>query len=151
MDKFYQSLHRPLVWSTLLIFIAFYPMLISIYVFLPLLIGIMGYLLMLGIEKGKLSFVLMSLIYFINLEVNLSLPFFLTIITSLLVYVLFYHNLTHFRRCQICKPIISVLMIDACYLGMLLAYDFIFQSTSVVLDSILLYSLIVDILVVVIL
>ncbi|SFV52865.1 hypothetical protein MNB_SV-8-1389 [hydrothermal vent metagenome] len=126
-------------------------MLISIYVFLPLLIGIMGYILMQGIEKGKLSYILIAVVYFINLEVNLSLPFFLTIISSLLVYVLFYCHLTYFRRCRICRPILSVLLLDALYLGSLLSYDFIFQSHSIVLDNILLYSLIVDLLVVVIL
>ena len=151
MDKVYYFLHRPFLWIAILIFIAFYPMLISIYVFLPLLIGIMGYIMIMGIEDGKLHYILIAMIYFINLEVNLSLLFFLTIISTLLMYVLFYHNLTHFRSCQICKPILSVILIDLVYLGLLLAYDFIFQSSSIVLDNILLYSLIVDILVVVIL
>lgn len=144
-------MHRPLVWVIILIFVIVYPMLISIYVFLPLLVGIMGYIFMVGIEEGKLSYVLMALFYFINLETNLSLPFFLTIIASLLVYLFIYTNLSYFRKCQICKPILSVLMIDGLYLGLLLSYDFIFQTSSVVLDNILLYSLIVDILVVVIL
>jgi hypothetical protein len=126
-------------------------MFISIYVFLPLLIGIMGYILMVGVEEGKWYMVFIALIYFINLEANLSLPFFLTIISSLLVYVLIFHNLTHFRSCNICKPILSVLLVDALYISLLLSYDFIFETTSVVLDNILLYSLIVDILVVVIL
>jgi len=151
MDKMYQLLHRPLIWIIVLLFIAFYPMLISIYVFLPLLIGIIGYIMILGIEQGRMSYILLAIVYFINLEVNLSLPFFLTIITILLVYVLFYHNLMYFRSCQICKPIISVILIDTLYLGLLLSYDFIFQTSSVVLDNILLYSLIVDMLVVVIL
>ena len=151
MDKIYYFLHRPFIWIAILIFIAFYPMLISIYVFLPLLIGIMGYIMIMGIEDGKLHYILIAMIYFINLEVNLSLLFFLTIISTLLMYVLFYHNLTHFRSCQICKPILSVILIDLVYLGLLLAYDFIFQSSSIVLDNILLYSLVVDILVVVIL
>ena len=151
MDKVYYFLHRPFLWIAILIFIAFYPMLISIYVFLPLLIGIMGYVMIIGIEEGKLHYILIAMIYFINLEVNLSLLFFLTIISALLMYVLFYHNLTHFRSCQICKPILSVILIDLVYLGLLLAYDFIFQSSSIVLDNILLYSLVVDILVVVIL
>jgi len=151
MDKIYYFLHRPFLWIAILIFIAFYPMLISIYVFLPLLIGIMGYIMIMGIEDGKLHYILIAMIYFINLEVNLSLLFFLTIISTLLMYVLFYHNLTHFRSCQICKPILSVILIDLVYLGLLLAYDFIFQSSSIVLDNILLYSLVVDILVVVIL
>lgn len=151
MDKVYYFLHRPFLWIAILIFIAFYPMLISIYVFLPLLIGIMGYVMIMGIEEGKLHYILIAMIYFINLEVNLSLLFFLTIISTLLMYVLFYHNLTHFRSCHICKPILSVILIDLVYLGLLLAYDFIFQSSSIVLDNILLYSLVVDILVVVIL
>jgi len=140
-------MHHPLVW----LFILFYPMLISIYVFLPLLIGVMGYIFILGIEEGKFHYVLMSMVYFVNLEVNLSLPFFLIFISVLLVYVVFYHKLTHFRKCKICKPIMSVILLDVVYLGCLLSYDFIFQSTSVVLDTILLYSLIVDTLVVVLL
>jgi hypothetical protein len=151
MDKILHMLHRPSIWIMIVLFIAFYPMLISIYVFLPLLIGIMGYLLMVGIDEGKTSYVIMALIYFVNLEVNLSLPFFLTIITSLLIYVIFYEKLTYLKKCSICKPILSVLFIDGLYLGALLAYDFMFQSTTVVLDNILLYSLIVDVLVVVIL
>jgi hypothetical protein len=151
MDKFYKSIQLPLIWISVLLFIIFYPMLISIYVFLPLLIGIMGYILIQGIEKGKLSYIMLSILYLINLEVNLSLPFFLTIISTLLVYILFYHYLTHFQRCRICKPILSILLLDAVYLGLLLAYDFIFQSHSIVLDNILLYSLVVDLLVVVIL
>jgi len=151
MDTVYKSIQLPIIWISVIFFIIFYPMLISIYVFLPLLIGIMGYILMQGIEKGKLSYILIAVVYFINLEVNLSLPFFLTIISSLLVYVLFYCHLTYFRRCRICRPILSVLLLDALYLGSLLSYDFIFQSHSIVLDNILLYSLIVDLLVVVIL
>lgn len=151
MEVLFQSLQRPLVLLSIIIFIVFYPMLISIYVFLPLLIGVVGYVMILGVEKGRLHYILFSLIYFVNLEANLSLPLFLTTISTLLMYVLFYHNLTHFRRCQICKPILSVLLLDFIYLGCILSYDFIFQSTSVVLDTILLYSLIVDVLVVVIL
>ncbi len=151
MEALFQSLQRPMMWIFILFFIIFYPMLISIYVFLPLLIGIMGYIMILGIEKEKLHYVLFAVVYFINLEVNLSLPLFLTIISSLLMYVIFYHHLTHFRRCQVCKPILSVLFLDAFYLGSILFYDFIFQSSSVVLDTILLYSLIVDVLMVVIL
>jgi len=151
MDTFYKTIHLPLIWISVLFFIVFYPMLISIYVFLPLLIGVMGYILIQGIEKGKTHYIFIAIIYFINLEVNLSLPFFLIFISALLVYVLFYHSLLYFRKCRICRPVLSVLLIDAVYLGSLLSYDFIFQTNSVVLDTILLYSLIVDLLIVVIL
>ena len=151
MDTFYKTIHLPLIWISVLFFIVFYPMLISIYVFLPLLIGVMGYILIQGIEKGKTHYIFIAIIYFINLEVNLSLPFFLIFISVLLVYVLFYHSLIHFRECMICRPVLSVLLIDAVYLGSLLSYDFVFQTNSVVLDTILLYSLIIDLLIVVIL
>ncbi len=150
MANINRSLTLPFIWFFVLLFIVFYPMLISIYVFLPLLIGIMGYILIRGIEKGKTHYIFIAIIYFINLEVNLSLPFFLIFISTLLVYVLFYHSLIHFNKCKICRPLLSVLLIDAVYLGLLLSYDFIFQSNSIVLDTILLYSLIVDLLVVVI-
>jgi len=151
MDNLLHLMHRPLLWTMIGLFTLFYPMLISIYVFLPLLIGVMGYIFIRGVEEGKLHYILISMVYFLNLEVNLSLPFFLISISSLLVYVMFYQKLIHFRRCKICRPIISVLLLDAMYLVCLLGYDFIFQTTSIVLGNILLYSLIVDLLVVVIL
>ncbi len=151
MDKFSKSLTRLLMWLSVLLFIVFYPMLISIYVFLPLLIGVMGYIFIQGIEKEKTHYIFIAIIYFINLEVNLSLPFFLIFISTLIVYILFYHSLLYFRNCVICRPILSVLLIDAAYLGSLLSYDFIFQTNSIVLDNILLYSLIIDLLIVVIL
>jgi hypothetical protein len=151
MDKFYKSLFSPLLWIIVILFVVFYPMLISIYVFLPLLIGVMGYVLILGIEKEKLHYILIALVYFVNLEVNLSLPFFLIFISTLLVYILFYHTLIYFRDCHICRPVLSVLLIDAVYLGSLLFYDFVFQTQSIVLDNMLLYSLIVDLLIAVIL
>ncbi len=146
-----KSLYRVVISLLLILFAIFYPMLISIYVFLPLLIGVAGYFFMLGLEKNRFSYVAISLIYFINLEANLTLPFFLTMITSLLVYMIFFHHLNYFRKCKLCKAIISVILINHIYLGILLSYDFIFQTNSIFLDNILLYSLVIDILMVVIL
>jgi len=151
IDKFNKSLYIRSVWLFVGLFIVFYPMLISIYVFLPLFIGVMGYILIQGIEKGNVYYILISIIYFINLEVNLSLPFFFTFISILLVYVLFYHSLRYINKCVMCGPVLSVFLIDTVYLGSLLTYDFIMQTNSIMLDNILLYSLVVDILMVVML
>ena len=151
MDHVTKVQHGLLFWSFAAIFIFFYPMLISIYVFLPLLIGAMGYMLVQGLEREKSSFILLSIAYMVNMEVNLSLPIFLTVISSLLFYVLIYPYFIHFRKCKICRPLLSVLFLDLMYLGCLFFYDFIFQTQSIVLDEILLYTLIVDMLVVVIL
>ena len=151
MNMFYKFIRTPILWAIALAFIAFYPMLISIYVFLPLLVGVMGYILMKGIETNRLSFIVIPLIYFLNLEVNLSLPYFLMLIAALLIYILFFRHLNYFRKCSICRPILSVILMDLLYLGLLLSYDFIFSTHSIVLDNILLYSLVVDLLVVVLL
>ncbi len=149
MKNIFNNIKSLIFWLLLLSFVVFYPMLISIYVFLPLLIGLMGYIFIRGLETGKFSYIFLGLIYFINIEANLTLPFFLIIIAILLVYSLFYFNLKILKKCKICKPVITVILIDLIYLGMLLSYDFIFQTTSLVLDDILVYSLIVDILMVV--
>ena len=151
MDHVTKAQHGLFFWLFASIFIFFYPMLISIYVFLPLLIGAMGYMLVQGLEREKTSFILLAIVYMVNLEVNLSLPIFLAVISSLLFYILVYPSLKHFRRCQICRALLSVLFLDLMYLGFLFSYDFIFQTQSIILDEILLYTLIVDMLVVVIL
>ena len=151
MDHVTKAQHGLFFWLFAGIFIFFYPMLISIYVFLPLLIGAMGYMLVQGLERGKPPFILLAIVYMINLEVNLSLPVFLIIISTLLFYVIVYPYFKHFRKCQICRPLLSVVVLDIMYLGSLFSYDFIFQTQSIILDDILLYTLIVDMLVVVIL
>lgn len=145
------SISKPFFWLFILLFVVFYPMLISIYVFLPLLIGAMSYILIQGLERGSLAAVLIAIVYLVNLEVNLSLPLFFSLIVTLLFYVGIYPSLTHFRKCRVCKPLLSVILLDVFYLGSLFAFDFIFQTQSIFLDSILLYSLIVDMLIVVIL
>ncbi len=136
------------LWSIVITFIIFYPMLISIYVFLPLLIGFMGYVLILGIDRSRISYVFISLVYLINIEVNLSLPLFLSVLTVMLFYVTIYPHLYVLKKCKVCIPLLSVIFIDLLYFIMLLGYDFIFEESSIVIDQLLLYSLVVDILMV---
>ncbi len=142
-----KKLSTPLLIS-LVFFTLFYPMLISIYVFLPLFIGALSYILILGLQNKNPLFLALPIIYLINLEINLSLPLFLSIITTFFFFVTLYPSLLYFRRCKLCKPLISVLILDFLYLGALLSFDFIFDLKSVTLDESLLYSLIIDLLVV---
>lgn len=151
MDNIFNKKMSPLYFLGGLVFVSIYPMLISIYVFLPLFIGAMSFLLIEGLDRPKPLFTLLAVLYMINLEVNLSLPLFLIVITTLLFYVIIYPYLKHFRKCKICRPLLSVILLDLIYLGTLIAYDFIFQTQTIMLDIILLYSLIVDMLIVVIL
>jgi len=151
MGSIFSRRMSPLYFLGGLVFVSFYPMFISIYVFLPLFIGAMSFLLIEGVDRSKPLYSLLAVLYMINLEVNLSLPLFLIVITTLLFYVILYPYLKHFRKCKICRPLLSVILLDLIYLGTLLAYDFIFQTQTIMLDTILLYSLIVDMLIVVIL
>lgn len=149
MKQINKTQHSTLIWVSISFFILFYPMLVSIYVFLPIFMGAMSYVLVHGLDKNRSSFIIIAIIYMLNLEINLSLPLFLTIISALLFYVLVYPNLKYFRKCKLCRPLLSVLILDLMYLGSLFAFDFIFETNSIVLDTILLYSLIVDMLIVV--
>ncbi len=139
------------IWSLVVTMILFYPMFISIYVFLPLFIGLFGYILIIGIEKQKWHYILISVIYFINVETNLSLPLFLMTLSSLLVYMLFYTKLTQMKWCRVCAKILLVTLLNLVCLGALLGYDFIFETTSVGLDILLVYSLLIDIVAVMVL
>jgi len=148
MNHFFKFLEVSLLWLGIALFVFFYPMLISFYVFFPLLIGLMSYLLIEGIEKEKLSYILVAVVYLLNLEVNLSLPLLLAFISALLFYLLFYPALSQFKRCYMCKSLLSVLILDLMYFAWLVLYGFIFETQSITLDSILMYSLLVDMLVV---
>ncbi len=130
---------------SILAFVLFYPMLISIYVTLPLFIGFAGYLLLRGLEGDGWRFILLPILYLVNLEINLSLPIFLSLIAVLLHYLFIYPSLIFLKRCPICIAIISVLAIDMIYGGLIMIYDFIFTTSSVTINSQLLYSLIMDI------
>ena len=138
-------------WAGIFLVILFYPMLISIYVTLPLFIGYAGYLILRGIEGEGWRYLLLPLLYLLNLEINLSLPLFLSL-AAVLVYDLFlYPSVLFLKRCPLCVAVLSVFFIDLIYLGLLMIYDFIFASGSVEIDLLLLYSLAMDILAAVIL
>lgn len=151
MKQIKQTKHNKLFTLLLILFVLFYPMLISIYVFLPLFIGTMSYMLLEGLERDKPLYIVLSVGYLMMLEVNLSLPLFLTLLSVSVFYVMFYRSLCYFRHCHICKPVISVVVIDFFYLLSLMLFDFIFQTHSINLDTMLLYSLVVDMLVVMVL
>jgi len=132
-------------------FIIFYPMLISMYVFMPLMIGLMGYLFIKGLIENKWVYIVISFIYITNLELNLSLPMFLILLSILLVYI-FLYNMEFFDiKCSVCHNLISAFLVDIVYFALLMGYDFVFQTQSIVVDELLLYSLMVDLIVVVVL
>ncbi|NPA50271.1 MAG: hypothetical protein GXO02_01415 [Epsilonproteobacteria bacterium] len=125
--------------------VLFYPMLISIYVKLPLFIGFSGYLIVLGVKRERYIYSFFAFLYLLNLELNLSLPLLLTTLAVVLFYLFFYEKLIFLKRCEKCVALISVVMIDLIYFFLLLIHDFIFTQSSIGINPLLLFSLIFDI------
>jgi len=146
-----RRLWRWIGWIVVIAGALLYPMLISIYVTLPLFIGFAGYLFLLGLQGRGTRYLVVPGLYLINLEINLSLPLFLTLAAVLLTELFVYPRLHFFKRCSLCVAMMSVLAIDLIYLGLIVLYDFIFASGSIEINSLLLYSLAMDLLAVVML
>ena len=137
---------KRLVMTLLILLTIFiYPMLISIYVTLPLFIGFSGYLVLQGIEGRGWRFILYPALYLLNLEINLSLPLLLTLLAVLAYYLLLYPSVLFLKRCRLCVALISVLAIDLIYFGLIMGYDFIFDTRSIEVNMLLLYSLAMDV------
>ncbi len=141
MDRVYRSL-VVLFWIAVVII---YPMLISIYVTLPLFVGFVGLMLIIGIDEEKYLYVTLSLIYMINLEINLSLPILLLPISVFIFYVYFKDRLDFLKLCNVCIYISTVILINLIYFFLLFIFDSITGQSSVNYDSFLLFSVVYDI------
>jgi hypothetical protein len=139
------SMFKSVFWLFVITLVVLYPMLISIYVFLPLFIGFAGLLIIRGIEGKGYKYILIPLVYLVNLEINLSLPLLLILFSVLLYYLTLYGQVMYLKRCKICVSVLSVVIIDIYYMASLLGYDFIMDSHSLVIDKLLWYSLGADI------
>lgn len=141
MKKVYKSIIL-LFWIALVII---YPMLISIYVTLPLFVGFAGLMLILGIDEENYAYIILSLIYMINLEINLSLPILLLPISTLLFFYYIKDKLVFLKLCKVCVYIITVILINGIYFFLLASYDFLTGYSSINYDSFIIFSIIYDI------
>ncbi len=125
--------------------VTIYPMLISIYVTMPLFIGFAGLMFIDGIDEDNYWKVIFSLVYIINLEVNLSLPLLLVVISIIIFYFFIKSRLSFLKLCSICINVVTVLSINVIYFALLYGYDFLNNENSVNYDSLLLFSILYDI------
>ncbi len=141
MDRVYKSL-VVLFWIAVVII---YPMLISIYVTLPLFVGFVGLMLVIGVDEDKYLYIILSLIYMLNLEINLSLPILLLPISVFIFYIYFKDRLDFLKLCRVCVYIATVVLINLIYFFLLFIFDSITGQSSVNYDSFLLFSVVYDI------
>ena len=130
----------------LVIFVLFYPMLVSMYTILPPLIGLAGYIFIVNIEKRKIYSV-STFFYLLNLDLNLTLPPFFSIAITILILMFIYEPLKLLVRCRVCLLFALIVLIDFVYYTSLFIYDFIFNASTIVGDMLLVYYIAIDILV----
>ena len=114
-------------WLLILFAVGFYPMLVSIYTMLPPLIGIVGLIIIYNINKNVV-FVVSGLLYLIHIDLNLTLPFLLSIFSIVLIHTLIYPSARLMIRCRVCLALFLIIIIDLFYYANLFLYDFIFNS-----------------------
>ena len=129
----------------LILFIVVYPLFVSMYIMLPPLIGLAGYVLIINLEKEK-TYILAPLFFLLNLDLNSSLPLFLSIFIIVVVYMFIYKPLKRLVRCKVCLLFALIVIIDFLYYFSLFIYDFIFNTTTILADMLLVYYIVIDIL-----
>ena len=129
----------------LLIFMVIaYPMMVSIYPILPPLIGLVGYIIITNVNKNMI-YTLSGVFYLFNLDLNLTLPMLLSLFIVVVTYLLVYMKLKLLIRCRVCLLFVLILFIDFAYYMSLFIYDFIFTTSTVVGDGLLIFYIVVDI------
>jgi len=121
-----------------------YPMLISIYVVLPLFIGFSGLMFIKGLDEDNYLYIIFSFIYILNLELNLSLPLMLIVTSILFFYFFIKPKLTFLKLCPICINVATVIFVDVIYFIFLALYDFATEQSSINYDSLILFSVLYD-------
>ena len=130
----------------LILFVLFYPLLKSMYPILPPLIGLAGYIFIINVGY-KNFYSISALFYLLNLDLNLTLPLLLSISMISLILVFLYEPLQRLVRCKVCLLFALMAIIDFVYYMSIFVYDFIFNTSTVIGDMLLVYYIIIDILI----
>jgi len=130
----------------LLLFVFIYPMLVSMYTVLPPLIGLAGYVFITNFTQNRF-YPMSAFLYLLNLDFNLTLPLFFSLAIIVLVSLFLYQPLKRLIRCKVCLLFALIIIVDFSYYLSLFIYDFIFNTSSVIGDMLLVYYIVVDILI----
>jgi hypothetical protein len=133
-----------LEWIFIIFFVLFYPMLVSMYPLLPPLVGLVGVAIIYNLEKDVLK-TLYGMVYLINLDLNLGLPFMLSIFSILIIKTFVYPNAKLVIRCKSCLLVFLIFLVDVFYYTNLFIYDFVFDTQTIIANSILWFYILIDI------
>jgi len=132
-----------LEWVFIIFAVGFYPMLTSIYPLLPPLIGIAGLVIIYNMDKNVI-YPLAGMLYLVHLDLNLTLPFMLSIFSVIFIRMFIYSTAKLMIRCKICLTLFLILLVDAFYYINLFLYDIILDSKTIIADPILTYYILSD-------
>ncbi|MDY0194975.1 MAG: hypothetical protein RBR33_02810 [Sulfurovaceae bacterium] len=132
----------------LTIFVILYPMFVSVHSFLPFFFGVAGYVFMTGIRAQNIPLIIISSFYLLNLEINLSMPLFGSIIAVLLFYLFIFPKIKGWMHNKSFIPVTSVMFIYLTYYIVLFIDDLIFLTSNhnINFTWILFFSFVIDIL-----
>ena len=111
-------------------------------IFYHIFFGIAGYALVVGIRTRNTPLIIISALYLLNLEINLSLPIFCSIIAVLIFAMFVLPKLKALTNCEVCVFIASIVLLYIIYYMVLVIDDFIFSTMNHDIDFswLLLYS-----------
>jgi len=135
-----------LEWSFLGFAVFLYPMLVSIYTLIPPLVGIAGLVIIYNINKN-IIYTTAAILYLVNLDFNLALPFMLSISSVVVIKILVYPTAKLLIRCRVCLALLMIMFIDSFYYINLFIYDFMISSDTVIADSMLFVYILFDIII----
>jgi hypothetical protein len=133
-------------WILILFAVIFYPILVSIYALFPPLIGIAGLIIIYNIDKN-IILVVSGVLYLIHIDLNLSLPFLLSIVSIVLIHILAYPSAKLMIRCRVCLALFLIIIIDILYYTNLFLYDIILGTKTIIADSMLWLYIFIDIII----
>ena len=133
-------------WILIAFFVIVYPMLVSMYPLVPPLFGIAGLIIIYNINTN-LIYTLSTMFYLIHLDLNLGLPFMLSIFSILIINTFIYPSLKLLIRCRVCLGVILIILIDLFYYINLITYDLVLDASTIIIDSMLSFYIFIDIII----
>ncbi len=135
-----------LEWTVIVFFVILYPIFVSIYPLLPPLFGLAGLIIINYINKN-IVYTIATMLYLIHLDLNLGLPFMLSIFSILLINTFVYPTVKLIIRCRVCLGLLLIIIVDFFYYINLFIYDLILNSTTIIADSMLTFYIFIDIII----
>ncbi len=135
-----------LEWIFIAFFVIVYPILVSMYPLVPPLFGIAGLVIIYNMNKN-LIYTLATMFYLIHLDLNLGLPFMLSIFSILIINTFIYPSLKLLIRCKVCLTLILIILVDLFYYINLITYDLVLDASTIIVNSMLSFYIFLDIII----